>query len=99
VPRQVTTGGKPRPVGIRDPRSITEYHAHVYYDPATTRGRAERLRQCVAAEFPQAKLGAKEARPPKNSTRRQVAQMGRKIFFCTFSKGAFADGSRQLGSA
>src|ERR1700733_14582776 len=38
-------------------RSIAEYHAHVYYDPVTTRGRAERLRQRVAAEFPQAKLG------------------------------------------
>ena len=41
----------------RDHRSIAEYHAHVYYDPATTRGRAERLRQRVAAEFPRAKLG------------------------------------------
>ncbi len=41
----------------KDPRSITEYHAHVYYGPATTRGRAERLRQRVAAEFPRAKLG------------------------------------------
>ena len=35
----------------RDHRSIAEYHAHVYYDPATTRGQAERLRQRVAAEF------------------------------------------------
>jgi DOPA 4,5-dioxygenase len=41
----------------RDPRAIAEYHAHVYYDPATTRGQAERLRQRVAADFPQAKLG------------------------------------------
>jgi Dopa 4,5-dioxygenase family len=41
----------------KDPRSIAEYHAHVYYDAATTRGRAERLRQRVGAEFPQAKLG------------------------------------------
>jgi aromatic ring-cleaving dioxygenase len=40
-----------------DPRTITEYHAHVYYDPAKSRGRAERLRERVAAEFPQAKLG------------------------------------------
>lgn len=45
------------PAAARDPRSIAEYHAHVYYDPATTRGRAERLRARVAAEFPQAKLG------------------------------------------
>ncbi len=40
-----------------DPRSIVDYHAHVYYDPATSRGRAERLRERVGAEFPQAKLG------------------------------------------
>jgi len=40
-----------------DPRSIVLYHAHVYYDPETTRERAERLRQRVGAEFPQAKLG------------------------------------------
>jgi aromatic ring-cleaving dioxygenase len=39
------------------PRAIKLYHAHVYYDPATSRGRAERLRERVAAEFPQAKLG------------------------------------------
>jgi len=37
--------------------AITHYHAHIYYDPATSRDRAERLRQEVAAEFPQAKLG------------------------------------------
>ena len=36
---------------------IKGYHAHVYYDPATTQGRAERLRQRVAAEFPSARLG------------------------------------------
>jgi aromatic ring-cleaving dioxygenase len=40
-----------------DPRAIAEYHAHVYYDPQRTRGRAEHLREQVAAEFPQAKLG------------------------------------------
>ena len=40
-----------------DPRSIAVYHAHVYYDPAKTRGRAERLRKRIAAAFPQAKLG------------------------------------------
>jgi DOPA 4,5-dioxygenase len=41
----------------KDPREITAYHAHVYYDPAKTRDRAERLRQRVAEKFPQAKLG------------------------------------------
>jgi len=40
-----------------DPRSIAVYHAHVYYDPAKSRGRAERLRERIAAAFPQAKLG------------------------------------------
>ena len=41
----------------KDPGAIAHYHAHVYYDPATTRGRAARLRERVTAEFPQAKLG------------------------------------------
>jgi aromatic ring-cleaving dioxygenase len=40
-----------------EPRSISEYHAHIYYDPKRTRGRAERLRERIAAEFPRAKLG------------------------------------------
>ena len=39
------------------PRTVTEYHAHVYYDPKKTRSRAEHLRERVAAEFPAAKLG------------------------------------------
>jgi aromatic ring-cleaving dioxygenase len=37
--------------------AIAHYHAHIYYDPATSRGRAENLRQRVAKEFPKAKLG------------------------------------------
>ena len=41
----------------KDPRAIAHYHAHVYYDPASSRDRAERLRERVGAEFPQAKLG------------------------------------------
>jgi aromatic ring-cleaving dioxygenase len=40
-----------------DFHSIAHYHAHVYYDPATTRRQAERLREQVAAAFPQARLG------------------------------------------
>ncbi|MDR3420057.1 MAG: DOPA 4,5-dioxygenase family protein [Xanthobacteraceae bacterium] len=40
-----------------DPQAIAEYHAHVYYDPRKTRDRAERLRERVAVEFPQARLG------------------------------------------
>lgn len=41
----------------RDPGAIKDYHAHIYYDPAKTRGKAERLRERVAAAFAQAKLG------------------------------------------
>ena len=41
----------------RDPGAIKDYHAHIYYDPAKTRGNAERLRERVAVAFPQAKLG------------------------------------------
>jgi aromatic ring-cleaving dioxygenase len=41
----------------KDASAITHYHAHIYYDPATSRGRAERLRERVGAQFPQAKLG------------------------------------------
>jgi len=37
--------------------AIAEYHAHVYYDPAHSRDRAERLRARIAEDFPQAKLG------------------------------------------
>jgi aromatic ring-cleaving dioxygenase len=40
-----------------DPEVIKHYHAHVYYDPATTRDRAARLRERMAATFPQATLG------------------------------------------
>ena len=39
------------------PSDITDYHAHVYYDAAKTRAKAERLRERVAKTFPQAKLG------------------------------------------
>src|SRR6266851_6902709 len=44
-------------VPTNHPRAIKLYHAHIYYDPTTSRGRAERLRERIAAEFPQAKLG------------------------------------------
>ena len=42
---------------VSDPASIAAYHAHVYYNPQTTREHAEQLRARVAAEFPRAKLG------------------------------------------
>ena len=43
--------------GIMSHRTVTHFHAHIYYDPAKSRGRAEWLRERVAADFPQAKLG------------------------------------------
>ncbi len=39
------------------PEIIGHYHAHVYYDPVSTRDRAARLRERVAATFPDATLG------------------------------------------
>ena len=42
---------------IVDPAIVQDYHAHIYYDPATTRERAARLREQVAASFPEAKIG------------------------------------------
>jgi aromatic ring-cleaving dioxygenase len=44
------------PALIIDPALIREYHAHIYYDPAT-RESAARLRERVAAAFPAAILG------------------------------------------
>jgi aromatic ring-cleaving dioxygenase len=40
-----------------DPSIITHYHAHIYYDPHSTRERAARLREQVATAFPAATLG------------------------------------------
>jgi aromatic ring-cleaving dioxygenase len=40
-----------------DPEVIKHYHAHVYYDPASSRERAARLRERVAEMFPEATLG------------------------------------------
>jgi len=44
------------PAAASDLAAIGEYHAHVYYDPAT-RGTAERLRSRVGTAFPRARLG------------------------------------------
>ena len=41
-----------------DPASIKGYHAHIYYDPATTRADAARLRDGIAAAFPRATVGS-----------------------------------------
>ena len=45
------------PEPVEDPSIIKHYHAHIYYDPATTKDRAARLRERVAAAFPEAKVG------------------------------------------
>jgi Dopa 4,5-dioxygenase family len=42
---------------VVNPDIIQHYHAHVYYDPASSRDRAARLRERVAATFPGATLG------------------------------------------
>jgi aromatic ring-cleaving dioxygenase len=40
------TAKKARPLG-----EIASFHAHVYYDPATSRGEAERLREWIGERF------------------------------------------------
>src|SRR6266851_10478214 len=45
------------PAPTDDPEQIKHYHAHIYYDSSTTRDRAARLRERVAATFPAATLG------------------------------------------
>jgi len=54
MPANVAPASAATPV---DPDIIEDYHAHIYYDPQATRDRAARLRERVAAAFPQAKLG------------------------------------------
>jgi DOPA 4,5-dioxygenase len=41
-----------------DPGAVKGYHAHIYYDPATTRADAARLREGLGAAFPAATLGS-----------------------------------------
>ncbi|WP_439549986.1 DOPA 4,5-dioxygenase family protein [Falsiroseomonas sp.] len=54
---------------------ITGWHAHVYYDPATTREEAAVLREAIGAQFPDAVLGRWHDRPvgPHPSAMYQVA--------------------------
>jgi len=40
-----------------EPAGIRGYHAHIYYDPATTRDVATRVRDGLGAAFPQVTLG------------------------------------------
>jgi DOPA 4,5-dioxygenase len=55
--------------------TITGWHAHVYYDPATTRGTAAALRDAIATRFPAAVLGRWHEVPvgPHPSAMYQVA--------------------------
>jgi DOPA 4,5-dioxygenase len=52
-----TTSAPAATAPIPDTRAIEHYHAHIYYDPASTRDRAARLRERVAGAFPQAIIG------------------------------------------
>jgi DOPA 4,5-dioxygenase len=58
-----------------DPVTITGYHAHIYYDPATTRAAAAHLREGIGAAFPAATLGSwhDEAVGPHTVAMYQVA--------------------------
>jgi DOPA 4,5-dioxygenase len=48
---------EPLPASPHDASAIGGWHAHVYYDPASTRDRAALLRGWVAERFPGAQLG------------------------------------------
>jgi aromatic ring-cleaving dioxygenase len=54
MPARLAPATPPPP---RNPDIIKHYHAHIYYDPASTRERAERLRERVGEAFPEAILG------------------------------------------
>ena len=42
---------------LKDWRTITGYHAHIYFESAASRAQAAWLREQVAAQFPEAVLG------------------------------------------
>ena len=41
-----------------DPAAIGAWHAHIYYDPVSTKDRAQALREKIAAAFPEAVIGS-----------------------------------------
>jgi aromatic ring-cleaving dioxygenase len=41
----------PEPSAPRSTSEVASFHAHIYYDPATTRAEAERLRQWIGERF------------------------------------------------
>jgi len=47
----------PAAASPQNPEIIRHYHAHIYYDPKSSRDRAARLRERVAATFPEATIG------------------------------------------
>jgi aromatic ring-cleaving dioxygenase len=61
--------------GFADIAAIKGYHAHIYYDPARTRGVAERVREGIGGAFPAARLGSwhDEAVGPHTVSMYQVA--------------------------
>jgi aromatic ring-cleaving dioxygenase len=46
------------PESFADPGTISGYHAHIYYDPATTREAAARLREGIGVAFPAVTIGS-----------------------------------------
>lgn len=66
----------PRPVA-----AIRDYHAHVYYDPSTTRGMAQELRALIEERF-EARLGRWHDAP--------VGPHTRAMYQVAFATGQFA---------
>jgi aromatic ring-cleaving dioxygenase len=60
---------------MADPSQITEYHAHIYYQPGVTEDAAARLRESVGRLFPEARLGRWHAKPvgPHTQAMYQIA--------------------------
>jgi DOPA 4,5-dioxygenase len=55
--------GSENPQALEDPKRITLYHAHIYYDPASSRDRAALLRERLSTLCPDAVFGRWHDRP------------------------------------